>query len=379
MQIIRAFAFAMSLLAAPAHAETWARQPIMIGSWGGAYQAAQQKILFEGFANRTGIPVEPVTLTGLSVVREGRTLSGRKLAVADLPGPDAEKACAEGLAEPLDASTVGPGPDGGAPEQDFLAPVGPCGIPATLMAEVVIFDRSALAAKAPARASDLFDVKSFPGKRAMKRDARGTLEWALLADGVEPHLLYPTLGTQPGADRAFAKLEEIRDFVLWWEHGDVPVKALARKDVVMAAAYGARAYQAVIGQQQGFGIVWPGALVTTNRWVLLKGAADPVAAREFIKFATDRERLAELARALPYGPARISALQDLPPEKLSLLASAPEHMAQAVIIDDAFWLKNGEPLRQRFAAWLATPPRQSEAAPPKTQPAPSRQGPAKHG
>jgi putative spermidine/putrescine transport system substrate-binding protein len=345
----------------------------MIGSWGGAYQAAQQKILFDGFASRTGITTEPVTLTGLGTIRDSLKGPGRKLAIADLPADEAEKACAEGLAAaPVDAGL--PAQPLEAPDPDLLIPPSGCGVPATLMAELVLYDKAALASKAPSRAADLFDLTNFPGKRAMKRDAEGTLEWALLADGVAPNLIYATLATPAGADRAFAKLDEIRDFVLWWDHGDVPIKALARKDVVMAAAYSARAYQTIIGDQQGFGIVWSGALVTSNRWLLLKGAEQNEAAREFIKFATDRERLAELARILPYGPARKSALSDLPPETLAYLPSTPEHLAEAIMIDTAFWQKNGEPLRQRFAAWLATPPR-APTTPAKAAPA----SPAKPG
>jgi putative spermidine/putrescine transport system substrate-binding protein len=355
---------ALLLAASPLRAET-PRDPVMIASWGGAYQAAQQKILFDGFASRTGIAVEPVTLTGLKSLRDALAAPGRKPAVADLPASEAEEACAQGLTEPLDTRFLAISASGETPDRDFLVPAGPCGIPSTLMAEVVLYDKAALGSNAPARAADLFDLKTFPGKRALKRDAEGTLEWALLADGVEPNLLYATLATQAGVERAFAKLDQIRDSVLWWDHGDVPIKALAHKEVVMAAAYGARAYQAIVADSQAFGIVWPGALVTANRWVLLKGAAESDAAREFIKFATDRERLADLARVLPYGPARRSAVSDLPPEKLTYLASAPEHMAEAVLVDAGFWQKNGEALRQRFAAWLATPPKPA-AAPAKS-------------
>jgi putative spermidine/putrescine transport system substrate-binding protein len=331
------------------------RAPVIIGSWGGAYQAAQQKVLFDGFASRTGIGVEPVTLTGLQTLRDSLAAPGRKIEVADLPAAEAEQACAEGLAEPVDPSLAGTPPSGETPDRDFLVPAASCGIPSTLMAEVVLYDKAALGTNVPARAADLFDLKTFPGKRALKRDPQGTLEWALLAAGVAPNLIYATLGTQAGVERAFAKLDEIRDFILWWDHGDVAIKALARKDVVMAAAYSARAYQAIVGDQQSFGIVWPGALVTANRWILVKGGAADEPAREFIKFATDRERLAELSRLLPYGPARKSAVADLPPEKLLYLVSAPEHMDGAILVDAGFWQKNGEALRQRFAAWLATP------------------------
>lgn len=360
--------FAVSVLSVRPVLADAPKDPILVGSWGGAYQAAAQKVLFDGFASRSGISITPITLTGLDSIKQALNGPGARLAVADVPAADAEALCAEGLAEPTSSAMLANQPTDGI-EKDFLVPLGNCGIPSTLSAEVVLYDKDALGTQAPSRVSDIFDIVHFPGKRALKRDAQGTLEWALLADDVSPEAIYSTLSTPEGADRAFAKLDQIRDLVMWWEHGDVPVKALARKDVVMAAAFGTRAYQAIVGDGHNFGILWNGALISDNRWVLLKGHATDEAALEFIKFATDRERLAALSRELPYAPARQSALADIPPEKLSYLASGHDRISQSIQIDQAFWRKNGEALRQRFAAWLATTPARS----PKTAAAPSPQ------
>jgi putative spermidine/putrescine transport system substrate-binding protein len=339
-----------------------ARAPLIVGSWGGAYEDAVKKTLFDGFTNRTGIIVESFAQSDLDSVRRAAQDPGRRPSVVDLPALDAEQLCNEGLAVPLGADLLARTADNQPPEQDFLFSIGPCGVPATVSAEVLLYDKNAMGSNAPSKASDLFDLQNFPGKRALKRDAQGTLEWALIADGIAPDQVYLVLSTPQGADRAFAKLDRIRDQILWWDHGDVPIKALARKEVVMAAVYGARAYQAVVGDAQPFEIVWNEALVSPNCWVLLKDARDPEAAREFIKFATDRERLAELGRTLPYGPVRKSALDDIPAEKRAYLPSAAEHFGAAVKVDAGFWLRNGKALRQRFEAWLATPPARTDAA-----------------
>jgi putative spermidine/putrescine transport system substrate-binding protein len=353
---------------------------LIVGSWGGAYEAAIEKVLFLGFSNRTGIAVDAFAQNDIDTIRRAAQDPGRRPSVIDVPAIDAEQLCSEGLAAPVGADLMPRMADNQPPERDFLFPIGPCGVPGSVSAEVLLYDKVALATRAPSRASDLFDLVNFPGKRALKRDAQGTLEWALLADGVPADQVYLILSTPQGADRAFAKLDQIRDQILWWEHGDVPLKALARKEVVMAAAYGARAYQAVVGDAQPFEIVWNEALVTANVWVLLKDARDPEAAKEFIKFATDRERQADLGRTLPYGPARKSALEDIPAEKRAYLPSTADHMGEAVKIDPGFWLRNGKSLRLRFQAWLATPPAHIEApkapAPAAAAKPPAMQAPA---
>ena len=40
-----------------------------------------------------------------------------------------------------------------------------------------------------------------------------------MADGVAPAEVYDVLRTEEGVDRAFAKLDEIKDDVIWWEAG----------------------------------------------------------------------------------------------------------------------------------------------------------------
>ena len=57
----------------------------------------------------------------------------------------------------------------------------------------------------PASWADFWDVKRFSGPRGLRNNPRGTLEIALLADGISAEKLYPL-----NLDRAFAKLDELR-------------------------------------------------------------------------------------------------------------------------------------------------------------------------
>ena len=74
-----------------------------------------------------------------------------------------------------------------------------------------------------------------------------SLEMALAADGVASADIYDVLATDEGVDRAFAKLDTIKDMVVWWEAGAQPPQLLADGEVAMTTAYNGRIFNAVAG------------------------------------------------------------------------------------------------------------------------------------
>ena len=81
----------------------------------------------------------------------------------------------------------------------------------------------ALSPARPAGWADLFDTEEIPGKRTFyKWSAPGVLEIALLADGVPADKLYPL-----DLDRAFKKLDTIKNDIVWWGGGAESQQLLA--------------------------------------------------------------------------------------------------------------------------------------------------------
>src|SRR3546814_14434437 len=79
--------------------------------------------------------------------------------------------------------------------------------------------------------SDL--LERFPGGRGLRRTPMVNLEWALLADGVPSAEVYPLLRTEAGVARAFAKLDTIRDEIVWWEDASEQIgRASCREECV---------------------------------------------------------------------------------------------------------------------------------------------------
>ena len=83
-----------------------------------------------------------------------------------------------------------------------------CGVAAYRRSTVLSWDP----ARVPGMAnwSDLWNVVRIPGKRGLRRSPIGTLEIALLADGVAPQDVYAALRSAAGVDRAFGKLDQLR-------------------------------------------------------------------------------------------------------------------------------------------------------------------------
>ena len=118
--------------------------------------------------------------------------------------------------------------------------------------------------------ADFFNTKSYPGKRGMRKNPKVTLEFALIADGVPTDQVYDVLSTEEGVARAFAKLDTIKDDIVWWEAGAQPPQLLADGEVVFSTAWNGRVFNAKNGEGQPFEMVWDGQIYDLDLWVIQK-------------------------------------------------------------------------------------------------------------
>ena len=98
----------------------------------------------------------------------------------------------------------------------------------------------------------------------MRKSPKANLEMALIADGVSPDEVYDVLEHRGRRRSAFAKLDTIKDEVVWWEAGAQPPQLLADGEVVMTTAYNGRIFNAAIGEGQAFEIVWDGQVLDST-------------------------------------------------------------------------------------------------------------------
>ncbi len=319
---------------------------LVIATIGGGWQDALREALFRPFQVGSGVRVlEETREGGIAELRARARVVGGGWDVVLVEADELAIGAAEGLFAPLDWRAIA-APDSLDPEA-----VHPFGLGAARVALVLGYDPAAIGTP-PVGWADLFDAQRFPGPRALRRSARGTLEIALLGDGVAPADLYGMLGTEAGLLRALGLLTTIRRDIRWWDLGSLPGQWLARGEVSMAAAFNGRISAAGRVAAKDLGIVWQQALTSLDYWVLPVGSGNqgdrPSA---FLRLASEAGPQAALANRVPYTPTARGAAALMSPEALALLPAA--HAASSLPIDDAFWALNESRLDRRFDAWLA--------------------------
>lgn len=352
---------ALLLLAGAFPALAQEDDPLTIVSWGGAYAAAQKAALFAPFEEKTGIEIEIARYDGgLAELREQVEGGDPEWDIVDMIEEDARAACAEGLIQPLDAEALASeGPEGQSPGEDFLpGAFSDCGVAHLVFSTVIAYDDRAFPGEKPRDIEDFFDLEKFPGKRALRHAPSSLLEWALMAEGVPIAQIYDLLSTERGLRLAFAKLEEIREVIVWWRGGEEPARLLKRGEVAMASGYNGRFFHAGAVEGAPITVIWDGQILDTDAWTIVTGSGQREDAERFIRFALGAERLAKLAERIPYGPARRSALDRI---GLNAETGAPmrDHLPTAerrldrALQRDAQWYASTRALRERrFQAWL---------------------------
>ena len=324
-------------------------------SWGGAYTASQVKACIEPYQKATGQEFNVVDYNGgLAEVRTQVEAGNVQWDIVDQTPQDAIRGCDEGLYEELDHSQWEAAADGTPATDDFVdGALGDCYVGNISWATVPAFDASKLSGEKPTTMADFWNVEKFPGRRGLRKTPRVNLEWALMADGVAKDDIYATMATDEGIDRAFAKLDELKDDVVWWEAGAQPPQLLADGEVVMTTAYNGRLFNAMYKENKPFEIMWGPQIFDIDTYVVVKDAPNRDAAIDFLKFCTSAEALADTTNYISYGPLRKSSSAFVNPDILPHLPTAPDNFKTALTYDIDFWADNADALQERFNAWLA--------------------------
>lgn len=215
-------------------------------------------------------------------------------------------------------------------------------------ASVVICYSTEEEGPAPESLADFWDTSKFPGKRSLPNFAFLQLEAALLADGVPHDEVFPI-----DFERAFAKLDELRDDLLFYDSFGQGMQYLAQGSVSMVLNSNSRGQ---IFKDQGLPIDF-----TWNDAILLSWTGEPVpkhaphadAAFALVDFMAQPEQQAQFARLNLYGPTNSAALDLLDEATLEKMPNAPEHEKIAYVVDDEALAKQIEEYTDRFNEWLA--------------------------
>ena len=331
---------------------TAAAQTLTVVSWGGPYGAAQKKHMIDPYVAATGVDVVFEDYAGsFAEVRAQVEADDVTWDVLDVEVIDLERACSEGLLAAIPHDVLPPGDDGVPAAQDFHAEAlaSECGVGVIFWSIIYAYDRETIRGGEPSTIADFFDVEAFPGKRALRKRPQVSLEWGLIADGVPRDAVYDVLATEAGQARAFAKLDSIRDHLVWYESWADAPRLLDDGGAVMVQSSNGRMYSAIHEHGRPFTMVWDANVFDLDVWAIVKGTKQYDQALDFVKFATRTGPLAGM-QDVAYGPTRRSAEALIDPAIVQDLPTA--HVGQGIKADGAFWARHGMSLGDRFDRWL---------------------------
>lgn len=348
-----------SLASLPVHATG---DNLVIGAWPGAYGKAQEAAIIRPFKDTTGVSVDVVPQpagSGSAVVEIPTNAD-----VIEIGGRDLEAACARGDLVPLEDIVLEQGADGREPREDFMPQaLNRCGVGSFVWSTLFIADPVQFKKGAPRTIKDVFDVRRFPGKRALLKDPRGLLEMSLAADGVKGDQIYPLLARDGGLQRALRRLGRMRGQIAWVERPSEALRQLSSGEAGLAMTFSGRAFRPAVSN--GYKLIWDGSVHDVTYWAVPRTTRNSDAARTFIKFATAPARLAAQSRLWPYGPTRYSSVGMVGRHSLldvalePYLPSASANMTRGIMSDGAFWLVHRARIEQAFQDWLVAKPQAS--------------------
>jgi len=358
--------FGLSAAASVLALSAAAQDPVSltIVSWGGAYTASQQHAYHEPFMEMNShvtINNDDGSANALAGLRAQSQAGNVTWDLVDMLPSDAQLACDEGIIMQIDHDAIlAAAPDGTAPTEDFLpGSLGECFIPQIVYSTVLTYRPGAFPDDAqPSSIADLFDTENFPGRRALQDRPGTNMEWALYADGVDPDDIYDVLSTPEGVDRAFAKLDTIKDDIIFWTEGAQAPQLLADGEVAFATGYNGRMFDAIEVEGMDAAIIWDGQVVEWDGWVVPADGPNEELVMEYLYFATDTQRLADQAKFISYGPARASSAElvgqhaDLGIDMAPHMPTNPDNYFAPIVLDNDFWVDYGDELRERFANWM---------------------------
>lgn len=321
-------------------------QELRVVSWGGAVSDAYRAAMWEPYMKQSGVKlIEDIYSGEFGKIKSQVEAGNLQWDVADPEWPEVEQGCREGLFEKIDVSQFD--------STDLITgAVSECGV-MTILGGTVLAYNSEKISDPPKSWAEFWDVKKYPGKRGMRRAITETLPMALMADGVPNADIYKLLATKEGQDRAFRKLDELKDHIIWWTSGTEQIQGLLTGEYDLAMAWNGRITTANKEEGSKLAIAWDaGQVLNGDRWVILKGSPNKQQAIDFMKFALQPEQQAAFMRLIPYGQVNQKAYALLSEEEKKDLPTTEEHLKNALLVDPAFFLEHREALTERFEKWV---------------------------
>ncbi len=310
---------ATTLLATTAIA---ADKKVTIASWGGSYQEAQSKALFQPASAATGIEVKEESYGGMSDVRLQVSSGAVTLDIVASGSGSAARAGAEGLLEELDYSII---------DVSTFYPTlksKHC-VGGDVFSTVYAWNTDTYGENGPQNWADFFDVEKFPGSRAYRGKVAGALAPAMMADGVAMEDVWKELDSEEGIERAINKIRELKPHIaVFWSSGAQHAQLMKDGEVDMTTGWNGRFDNAA---KDGAKVTYSfnQALLDYDCFAIPKGAPNKDTAMEFLAEISKAEYQDDLPKYITYGPTNKAAYDtgEIDAATAATLPSSPANAA----------------------------------------------------
>ena len=227
-----------------------------------------------------------------------------------------------------------------------------CGVAGDTFTFNVVYNSDEFADDPPESWQDFFDTEKYPGKRGIWGSyvVNGILEGALLADGVAPEDLYPL-----DLDRAFAKLDTIRDDITFYDSLAQSEQLMTSNEASMVlTGTETSGYHVATEGNPEWKPVWNQAIESWDYWIVPKGA-NLDAATALLNRIASPEAQSDLAERTPSGwtVEEISPEPKLSSELTAWSPSVAEHRNLTIPLDQDWWAENYEETNARWTEWVS--------------------------
>lgn len=315
-------------------AGTAGAQQLTVVSFGGAYQEAQSKALFQPAAKALGITVKEETYTGIADLRLKVKAGAVTWDVVASGSGSAARAGAEGILEKLDYKTIDVSSFLPRLHQDHC-------VGGDVFSTVLAWNTKTYGDKGPQSWADFWDVKKFPGKRSYRKSVAGALEPALMADGVQADKVYAVLSEPGGIERAIKKIKELKPHVaVWWASGAQHAQLMKDGEVDMVTGWNGRFD---VAKKDGAKVAYTfnQALLDYDCYAIAKGAPNKDLAMKFLAEISKPQYQAEFTKYITYGPTNKKAyeLGTIAADYAKQLPSHPDNAAKQLTVDLDWYIK----------------------------------------
>jgi putative spermidine/putrescine transport system substrate-binding protein len=194
---------------------------------------------------------------------------------------------------------------------------------------------------------DFFDTKKFPGKRAFPKSIyAGTVEIALMADGVSKDDLYPL-----DFDRAFSKLDQLKKDLIFYDSYAQGQQLLVQGSADMIATANSRMIQ-LEDEGRGAFTYDQAVLYPWGAFPLTQKAPNADAANALVDTMSHPSVQAEIARRLFLGPTVSDAFDELSDEELARQPNSPDNQDLAAVVETEVAAEQDVEYVERFFGWV---------------------------